>query len=529
MNKIIFFAAIMICVLIPTLSVPSKAQTGQTIGAIYITADGNIDPRTANITTADNSTYYFTDNNYGGIVVEKSNIVIDGAGYTLQGNGSGYGISLTQINNVTIRNTIITRFRCAILLNSSYDNTLSDNNMTGNVLTSNPYAFGGHDCGGVYLESSNNNRLSANSIIENGGILISVDGICLTSSSYNTMSSNTISENNGAGITIDDSSTHNTVSNNNISENRHYGIDLWLDSSNTISNNSVSGNGAGILLESASNDTVSDNNITKGRITGMEETGIELDMWCSNDTVLGNNIAGYSIGVYFSQSSHDNMVLGNNITKNGLGIHIGSSIGACWNNVIYHNNFLDNGEQVALSGYEPNVWDGGYIRGGNYWSDYNGTDSYGGPYQNETGLDWIEDTPYTIDQINIDRYPLMYPFVPDVDSVEIAYRSLLVNYDNLQTGLNALNETNQRQLSDYLELQENCTSLQKNYNSLNSSYTNLNTTLNQYKESTQDELSYLRNFVYILTATTAILTLAAVYFAVRKREKKIKLYPNQHH
>ena len=57
-----------------------------------------------------------------------------------------------------------------------------------------------------------------------------------------------------------------------------------------------------------------------------------------------------------------------------------------------------------------NNWDYGYPSGGNYWSDYNGTDVYSGPYQNETGSDGKGDTPYSIDEYNVDDYPLMTPW-----------------------------------------------------------------------------------------------------------------------
>jgi hypothetical protein len=59
-----------------------------------------------------------------------------------------------------------------------------------------------------------------------------------------------------------------------------------------------------------------------------------------------------------------------------------------------------------------NVWDDGFPSGGNYWSDYAGIDLYSGPYQNETGSDGIGDTPYVIDENNIDHYPLMNPWTP---------------------------------------------------------------------------------------------------------------------
>jgi len=72
---------------------------------------------------------------------------------------------------------------------------------------------------------------------------------------------------------------------------------------------------------------------------------------------------------------------------------------------------VGNGEQVC-SESSTNVWDDGYPSGGNYWSDYNGTDIFRGIYQNETGSDGIGDTAYIIDANNIDHYPLMSPWTP---------------------------------------------------------------------------------------------------------------------
>jgi nitrous oxidase accessory protein NosD len=47
-----------------------------------------------------------------------------------------------------------------------------------------------------------------------------------------------------------------------------------------------------------------------------------------------------------------------------------------------------------LSIDSANIWDNGYPSGGNYWSDYNGTDSNG---------DGIGDTPYVIDANNLEK------------------------------------------------------------------------------------------------------------------------------
>jgi hypothetical protein len=81
-------------------------QTVKASGTIYIKADGSVDPPTANITSTDNITYTFTNNNYDEIVVERDNIVVDGAYLTLQGKGAQYskGINLIGRSNVTIKN-----------------------------------------------------------------------------------------------------------------------------------------------------------------------------------------------------------------------------------------------------------------------------------------------------------------------------------------------------------------------------------------------------------------------------------------
>jgi parallel beta-helix repeat protein len=164
---------------------------------VFIRADGSIEPVTANIISMDNVTYTFTDNNYVGIVVERDNIVVDGAGYTLQGMGLGTGIDLTGRSNVTIKNTDIKSFSFGILL----------------------------------YESSNYNNISGNNITNN------IDGIRLwLSSNYNNISRNDISANNKHGMFIASSSTNNTVSGNNVTNNE-CGVYIYISSNNTLYHN----------------------------------------------------------------------------------------------------------------------------------------------------------------------------------------------------------------------------------------------------------------------------------------------------
>jgi parallel beta-helix repeat protein len=132
----------------------------------------------------------------------------------------------------------------------------------------------------------------------------------------------------------------------------------------------------------------------------------------SNTIISGNNItANTNYGISLS-SSGNSSIIGNNFKNNGHGIGMDSSSS---NNLIYLNNFVGNTVQ-AVSSPAINVWDDGYPTGGNYWSDYNGTDLHSGPSQNLNGSDGIGDTPYIIDANNTDHYPIMNPYTTSPDS-----------------------------------------------------------------------------------------------------------------
>ena len=206
------------------------------------------------------------------------------------------------------------------------------------------------------------------------------------------------------------------------------GIKLSNRRNVTIKNIGISKFGIGILCWFSSNIKISSISVTQCH------NGIYL-YWSDNVDISRNNMLMNFLAVYILSSSF-NVISKNIILLNKYGIsphhssyniimenviamnRYGMAFVEAYNNTIYHNNFIYNIKQVwDLSMLSPtvppsfNIWDIGYPSGGNYWSDYNGTDFYSGPYQNKTGSDGIGDTPYVIYENNLDRYPLMSPIV----------------------------------------------------------------------------------------------------------------------
>jgi parallel beta-helix repeat protein len=209
-------------ILFGTFIIACDVRPVRASGTIYILADGSIDPPTASI-QRDGNNYTFTDNIYDSVVVERSYIRIDGAGYTLQGSGSGYGFNWTDINSVKVNNTSIKNFGCGVYLHNSSGNTISGNNITNNS-------------NGVLLSNSSNSNDVEGNIIANNyhGVLF------VNSSRFNTVSGNRITDNDYFGVSTGSSSNNNHVIGNNIIAN-NYGVHLY-SSCEVYNNNFIDNN-----------------------------------------------------------------------------------------------------------------------------------------------------------------------------------------------------------------------------------------------------------------------------------------------
>jgi parallel beta-helix repeat protein len=249
---------------------PLGVQKVEASGTIYIRADGSVDPPTASI-SRNGDQYTLTasiTSDADGIVIERDNMTLDGAGYTVTGSLSGNGTTLANRSNVTVTNMTIKNFYNGIALDYSSGNTLSGNNVTAN------------NYHGIYLGYSSGNVLSSNNVTANNYY-----GIGLADSSNNVLSGNNIA-NNLEGIKLDHSS-NNVFYHNNFVNN---GYQVWSSAGSVnVWNNGVEGNywsnynGTDLYSGSYQNETGSD---------GIGDTPYAID---------GNNTDHYPLMGMFSE------------------------------------------------------------------------------------------------------------------------------------------------------------------------------------------------------------------------------------
>jgi parallel beta-helix repeat protein len=344
-----------------------------------------------------------TDNSDVGIFVESSfNNTISSNTAT----ANNVGIALDFSGNNTLRSNVMARNAYNFGVDGASLSDFLDDVDVSNTVDGKPvyYLVNAQDAivplDVGYIALINSTRMT----VQNLNLTSNVQGILLAYTTNTTLTENNVT-NNAWGMYLQ-SSSHNTLYENNVTNNA-YAIQLESSSSciisgNNVTNNTGSGGGYGIALDNSSGCIVSGNNVTND-----DDGGILLNYCSFSTTVYGNTVKNnyYGINLYYSSGC---IVSENNVINNFYGVYLDGSS----NNTIYHNSFVNNTNQVYAR-YMPrslNAWDNGYPSGGNYWSNYTGSDLHSGPYQNITGSDGIGDKPYVIDANNTDHYPLMGPF-----------------------------------------------------------------------------------------------------------------------
>ena len=406
LNRSIAVVLVLICGLSICIvsTQPVKAQSSQTI---TIKADGSVDPPIAAV-RRDGDVYSLTGNIIDSITVQRDNIVLEGAGYTVQAKADNLvGINIGERSNVTVRNVKIQGFlgRAGILVDGSNKCVISQNNLAGNLI--------GVEISGM----SSNNRIVENNLQNNS------EGIELESAvagSDNIISGNDVANNN-VGITISFFTNTNvfgntltgnkygffvgggagTIFSNNTLNGNTYGFHAFpiqgvdplktvtLDTSNTVNgkpvyywvnqkdqtipsnagyvalvgctgiavqNLTLTGNAEGVFLGDTTNSTISHNTLSNNLY------GVNVYA-SSGNTISENTVTNNENGIGLGSGSSNNSIYGNDITANSKGIFIDGSSGnnIIGNNVtnsatgiyteysginiIYHNNFINNTKQ----------------------------------------------------------------------------------------------------------------------------------------------------------------------------------------
>jgi len=196
------------------------------------------------------------------------------------------------------------------------------------------------------------------------------------------------------------------------------GIFLYFSPNATLAGNNASSNtGTGIYLYSSPNATLTGNNASANYY------GIYLYS-SPDDTLTGNNASANTWGIILFSSPNATLA-GNNASSNtDTGISLYSSTNA----LIYHNNLIGNLNQAYDDLAAENAWNDTYPVGGNFWSDYTGTDTCSGPLQNVCpDPDRLGDTPRVIDPDSQDNYPLMFPWPQVADYDPPAIEEVRIN------------------------------------------------------------------------------------------------------
>jgi parallel beta-helix repeat protein len=343
--------------------------------------------------------------NCTGMTVQESVLALSFDGVILANTNS----SVVKANQLSgINPAFLERYRTPgsaldILLFNSFGNQVTGNRAviclnfsSNNILTQNT--------GVIRLFQSNSNEIRDNQITKISFVPIDWSGLVLRNSSQNQVIGNRITGN-SAGIYLCDGAEQNYIVDNNVWDNAQGGIvcgggtSTWRPRSNVIFRNTVTDNANQGILDSAYNTTIIGNSILKNQGNGVELSDAD------NCSLIGNAIEGFLFGG-FGRNTRNCTIVGNNITINSRFSQYNIWFLSDYPGTFHHNNFLtpisfDHSNNVT------HVWDDGSE--GNYWSFYSGTDADG---------DGTGDTPYQINDFNIDSHPLTKPFdistmVPD--------------------------------------------------------------------------------------------------------------------
>ncbi|MEZ4640338.1 MAG: nitrous oxide reductase family maturation protein NosD [Caldilineaceae bacterium] len=218
-----------------------------------------------------------------------------------------------------------------------------------------------------------------------------------------------------------------TVRNNTFHHNR-YGVHMMYSDGMKLVNNVLADNSVGVYLMYSINVDIEGNTFQNNR--GPSGYGVAMkDM--DEVSVRENYFIDNRVGLFFDNSpariDGQQIIERNVLAYNDAGVLM---MPAVKRNVLRHNSFVDNLDQVNVKGGGSQAGDqlGGNHWGGNFWSDYVGYDAAG----TDTGAaDGIGDLPYRAESLfeNLaDRHPnlKLFHFSPVEQAIDLAAKAFPV-------------------------------------------------------------------------------------------------------
>ena len=349
-------------------------------------------------------------------------------------------------NNMILDNTINDNLRYGIFVYNTANNEISGNIMLNNrnvsaFLSSATATAVSNNlmASGILLYSSSSSNVSNNDIsFPNGAYVVNISG-----GSGNMFTSNEVHDSFLYGFAI--SSSSNIFTNNNVHD-LPIAFSFVGGSSNQVIGGKIENINVGLRISNSNNNRIhrvavddpilngidlrgSSNNLVNGSILGVitlnksnfnnitKNTG-SIEMFASNsNNVSGNNASAGTAGIVFD-SSNLNLIVGNTFDANDAGIvginsssnlirdnYIRKSIQGIFLNLSNNNTIFNNYFNSTINANDTgtNSWNrtkllglniiGGPYFGGNFWGDYNGSDTDGDglgntllPYTSKGGI-----------------------------------------------------------------------------------------------------------------------------------------------
>ncbi len=284
------------------------------------------------------------NNEYGIWLLYSSGSTV--ANNTCDNNNKGISLSFSGISNV-INNTCNNNYMYGIYLYSSSGSTVANNTFTNCGLRIDEYTIDSYLLYTVENNWVNGKKLGFYTNLDSTIITEPVYGQLIIVNCTNVTVRDQILNNATIGLFLH-SCTSSVIINNMCSNNKYVGIFLRFSDSSTVINNTCNNNHwYGILLSSSDSSTVISNT-------------------CNNNS--------YGIRLIYSTFC---VVTYNLLQENGgygVFLRFGSD-----NNLIHHNNFVDNNPAGISQAYDDgisNTWYDIETLEGNYWSDWSDIGSY---------------------------------------------------------------------------------------------------------------------------------------------------------